>query len=99
MDCRNLSPHRANRAAMARANGYISHFDARQRDEPATGDIFNTLSEAQVLIEDRHRNASTRDQRPQISATIPAKDESLVFPRSLSHARDNFTISPGGYWS
>jgi transposase InsO family protein len=39
-------------------NGYVESFNGKLRDELLNGDVFNTLKEAQVLIEEwrRHYN-------------------------------------------
>ena len=59
-------------------NGYIESFNARLRDELLDGEIFYTLKEAQVLIEDwrRHYNAvrphsSLGYRQPAPEALIP----------------------------
>ena len=60
-------------------NGYIESFNARLRDELQDGEIFYTLQEAQVLIEDwrRHYNAA----RPHSSLRYrPPAPEALIPP-------------------
>ena len=46
-------------------NGYVESFNGKLRDELLNGEVFNTLREAQVLIENwrRHYNGSGRTRR------------------------------------
>ena len=37
-------------------NGYVESFNGKLRDELLNGEVFNTLREAQVLIEERRRH-------------------------------------------
>jgi transposase InsO family protein len=57
-------------------NGYVESFNGKLRDELLNGEVFNTLSEAQVLIEEwrRHYNRvrphSARGYRPPAPETL-----------------------------
>lgn len=58
-------------------NGYVESFNGKLRDELLNGEVFNTLREAQVLIEDwrRHYNRvrphSSLGYRPPAPETVP----------------------------
>jgi transposase InsO family protein len=58
-------------------NGYVESFNGKLRDELLNGEVFNTLREAQVLIEEwrRHYNRvrphSSLGYRPPAPATVP----------------------------
>jgi len=58
-------------------NGYVESFNGKLRDELLNGEVFNTLREAQVLIEDwrRHYNQvrphSSLGYRPPAPDTVP----------------------------
>jgi transposase InsO family protein len=58
-------------------NGYVESFNGKLRDELLNGEVFNTLREAQVLIEDwrRHYNRvrphSSLGYRPPAPETLP----------------------------
>jgi putative transposase len=58
-------------------NGYVESFDGKLRDELLNGEVFNTLREAQVLIEEwrRHYNRvrphSSLGYRPPAPETVP----------------------------
>ena len=58
-------------------NGYVESFNGKLRDELLNGEVFNTLREAQVLIEGwrRHYNHvrphSSLDYRPPAPETVP----------------------------
>ena len=58
MDCRGRSKHRADRTGLTLRNGYCERFNARLRDELLNGDIFYSLREAQIPIEQwtKHNN-------------------------------------------
>ena len=61
-------------------NGYIESFNARLRDELLDGEIFYTLKEAQVLVEDwrRHYNAV----RPHSSLQYRPPAPEVLIPQS-----------------
>ena len=79
-------------------NGYCESFNARLRDESLNGEIFYTLTEAQIVIEDwqKHYNtrisvARAREHRPigpeTINALTMKPDHSVgadQFPRKLA---------------
>jgi putative transposase len=58
-------------------NGYVESFNGKLRDELLNGEVFNTLREAQVLIEQwrRHYNRvrphSSLGYRPPAPETVP----------------------------
>jgi transposase InsO family protein len=58
-------------------NGYVESFNGKLRDELLNGEVFNTLREAQVLIEEwrRHYNRvrphSSLGYRPPAPETVP----------------------------
>ena len=63
--------------ASPRKNGYVESFNGKLRDELLNGEVFNTLREAQELIEEwrRHTNRvrphSSLGYRPPAPETVP----------------------------
>lgn len=64
-------------------NGYVESFNGKMRDELLDGEIFYTLKEAQVLIEDWRRHYNT--QRPHSSLNYrPPAPEAILRPTTRS---------------
>ena len=75
-------------------NGYVECFNGKLRDELLNGEVFNTLKEAQVLIEEwrRHYNRvrphSSLGYRPPAPETVPmarAQISSGGGPAAMGH--------------
>jgi transposase InsO family protein len=75
-------------------NGYVESFNGKLRDELLNGEVFNTLREAQVLIEEwrRHYNQvrphSSLGYRPPAPETLPmarSKSGSGTGPAAMAH--------------
>jgi transposase InsO family protein len=75
-------------------NGYVESFNGKLRDELLNGEVFNTLREAQVLIEDwrRHYNRirphSSLGYRPPAPETVPTATSQIssgVGPAAMAH--------------
>ena len=66
-------------------NGYIESFNARLRDELQNGEVFYTLTAAQVLIESmrRHYNAIRPTWQPGIPAAGPGNDRLAMLAARL----------------
>lgn len=60
-------------------NGYIESFNARLRDELLDGEIFYTLKEAQVVIEEWRRNYNTIRPHSSLGYRPPAP-ETIIPP-------------------
>lgn len=58
-------------------NGYVESFNARLRDELLDGEIFETLREAQVLIEGWRRHYNTRRPHSALGYRPPAPETRL----------------------
>lgn len=61
-------------------NGYIESFNGKLRDELLDGEIFYTLKEAQVLIEDWRRHYNTQRPHSSLNYRPPAPEAILVRP-------------------
>lgn len=67
-------------------NGYIESFNGKLRDELLNGEIFYSLAEAQVLIEDWRCHYNTR--RPHSSLNYrPPTPEAILVPPLATHVR------------
>jgi putative transposase len=75
-------------------NGYVESFNGKLRDELLNGEVFNTLREAQVLIEEwrRHYNRvrphSSLGYRPPAPETVPgarSQSSSGAGPAVIAH--------------
>ena len=53
-------------------NGYVESFNGRLRDELLNGEIFHTLREAQIVIEDWRRHCNTRRPHSALGYRPPA---------------------------
>ena len=79
-----------------RENGYCESFNARFRDELLNGEIFYSLKEAQILIEQCRRYYNTK--RPHsASGYRPPAPETLVpmDQRPVMHKQSNWTTQVG----
>ena len=61
-------------------NGYIESFNGKMRDELLDREIFYTLREAQILIEDWRRNYNTIRPHSALNYRPPAPEAILVPP-------------------
>ena len=61
-------------------NGYIESFNGKMRDELLNGELFYSLTEAQVLIEDWRRHYNTRRPHSSLAYRPPAPEVILVSP-------------------
>jgi putative transposase len=61
-------------------NGYIESFNGKLRDELLNGEIFYSLKEAQVLIEDWRRHYNTQRPHSSLNYRPPAPEAILVLP-------------------
>ena len=75
-------------------NGYVESFNGKLRDELLNGEVFNTLKEAQVLIEEwrRHYNQvrphSSLGYRPPAPETVPVARSQIssgAGPAAMAH--------------
>jgi len=58
-------------------NGYVESFNGKLRDELLNGEVFNTLREAQILIE-RYRQTYNRIRPHRSVGYVPPAPEALV---------------------
>lgn len=70
-------------------NGYIESFNGKLRDELLNGEIFETLKEAQVLIEAWRRDYNTKRPHSALGYRPPAPEtlEGLPFPAGFTTFR------------
>ena len=61
-------------------NGYIESFNGTMRDELLNGEIFYSLTEAKVLIEDWRRHYNKRRPHSSLAYRPPAPEAILVPP-------------------
>jgi putative transposase len=61
-------------------NGYIESFNGKMRDELLNVEIFYTLKEAQVLIEDWRRHYNTQRPHSSLNYRPPAPETIMVQP-------------------
>ena len=55
-------------------NGYVESFNGKLRDELLNREVFNTLKEAQVLIEERRRHYNRVRPRSSLGYCLPAPE-------------------------
>jgi len=66
-------------------NGYIESFNARLRDELLNGDIFYTLKEARIIVENWHRYYNTVRPQGSLGYKPPAPEVFIpAFRRAAS---------------
>ena len=61
-------------------NGYIESFNARFRDELLNGEIFDSLREAQIVIEQCRRHSNTTRPHRALRSRPPAPHTTLALP-------------------
>ena len=61
-------------------NGYVESFNGKLRDELLDGEVFNTLGEAQVLIERWRRHFNTIRQHSALGHRPPAPEVAMPGP-------------------
>jgi putative transposase len=78
-------------------NGYIESFNARLRDELLNGEIFYTLSEAQIVIESWRRHYNTIRPHASIGYKPPAPEVFVpafaAWPAALRRAAPPATLA------
>ena len=67
-------------------NGYCESFNGKLRDELLNGEIFYSLKEAQVVIEQWRRHYNTIRPHSSLGYRPPAPQASNPFPQPLDHA-------------
>ena len=66
-------------------NGYVESFNARLRDELLNGEIFYTLKEAQIIIEEWRRHYNTKRPHSSLGYRPPA-------PESIVHLHERIAM-------
>ena len=64
-------------------NGYCESFNARFRDELLNGEIFYSLKEAQIIIEQGRRHYNTKRPHSALGYRSPVPEASVPMDRSL----------------
>ena len=73
-------------------NGYIESFNARMRDELLDGEIFYTLAEARIIIEQWRRHYITTRPHSALNYRPPAPEAIIpIDPRPTMHQQSNQT--------
>lgn len=67
-------------------NGYCESFNGRMRDELLNGEIFYTLKEAQVVIEDWRKHYNTKRPHSALGYRPPAPE--VVMPRNMKETME-----------
>ena len=62
-------------------NGYVESLNARLRDELLNGEIFYTLNEAQIVIEDWRRHYNHKRPHSSLNHRPPAPQVTIPLPR------------------
>ena len=65
-------------------NGYVESFNGKLRDELLNGEVFNTLREAQVLIEGWRRHYNQVRPHPALGYRPPAPETALMARPQIS---------------
>jgi len=74
-----------------RENGYCQSFNARFRDELLNGEIFYTLKEAQIIIEQWRRHYNTIRERSALGYHPPAPQTIIpIDQRPAMHSHSNW---------
>jgi putative transposase len=68
-------------------NGYIESFNGKFRDELLNGEIFTTLQEAKVLVEQWRRHYNTKRPHSSLKHRPPAPETILPLPPSFAPLR------------
>jgi transposase InsO family protein len=68
-------------------NGYIESFNGKFRDELLNGEIFTTLQEAKVLVEQWRRHYNTKRPHSSLKRWPPAPETILPWPPSFAPLR------------
>ncbi len=74
MGQRCLRQDRVHRAGSPWENGYIESFNARFRDELLNGEIFYSLKEAQIIIEQWRQHYNTKRPHSALGYRPPAPE-------------------------
>jgi transposase InsO family protein len=68
-------------------NGYCESFNARLRDELLNGEVFYTLKEAQIIIEQWRKHYNTKRPHSALGYRPPAPETIIpMVPRPINHA-------------
>jgi putative transposase len=62
-------------------NGYVESFNARLRDELLNGELFYTLKEAQIVIEEWRRHYNHKRPHSSLSYRPPAPEVIVPLPQ------------------
>ena len=77
-------------------NGYCESFNARFRDEFLNGEIFYSLREAQILIEEWRKHYNTKRPHSALGYRPPAPETIVQMdPRPVMHEQSNWTTQVG----
>ena len=74
-------------------NGYVESFNARLRDEPLDGEIFYTLREAQIIIENWRRHYNTIRPHASLGYKPPAPEVFPAWPAALPRPAPPATLA------
>ena len=66
-------------------NGYVESFNARLRDELLNGEIFYTLKEAQIIIENWRKHYNTKRPHSALGHKPPAQESFILDHRPVMH--------------
>ena len=66
-------------------NGYVESFNARLRDELLNGEIFYTLKEAQIIIENWRKHYNTKRPHSALGHKPPAPESYILDQRPVMH--------------
>jgi transposase InsO family protein len=78
-------------------NGYCESFNGKLRDELLDREIYYTLREAQVVIENWRRQYNTVRPHSSLGYRPPAPQAMLPFPPASASLRREETAVPGGH--
>ena len=77
-------------------NGYCESFNARFRDEFLNGEVFYSLREAQILIEEWRKHYNTKRPHSALGYKPPAPETIVQMDqRPIMHKQSNWTTQAG----
>ncbi len=77
-------------------NGYCESFNARLRDELLNVEVFYSLREAQILIEEWRKHDNTKRPHSALGYRPPAQETIVPMePRPIMHSQSNWTTQVG----
>jgi transposase InsO family protein len=86
--CRVLGQHRSVQRSPWE-NGYVESFNGKLRDELLNAEVFHTLAEARVLIEQWRRHCNTHRPHCSLGYRPPAPEVRLSMPWNPSGSGSN----------